>query len=237
MKNFDPITLFIDKIGIDTLFIKEYILGEKYAAVILKNGNIGLAANILNVDKFEPESIELFDTENYTHRLFLLAYFNAVLNNFPNKLLEGDIFDIIDFSDYENIVMVGYSVPMYNKLIKRNCLPFVFDKNSEEKLIIEQKLISEYLKNADSVILTGTSIINNTFKEIIEAVNEKCDVFLIGPSATLSEILLNIKNIKGVFGTRFNVDDKNIIKLIKQNEGTNLLKKYGKKLVLLKNNI
>ncbi|MCF6183526.1 MAG: hypothetical protein L3J56_02675 [Bacteroidales bacterium] len=154
MKNFDPITLFIDKIGIDTLFVKEYILGEKYAAVILKNGNIGLAANILNVDKFEFESVELFDTENYTHRLFLLAYFNAVLNNLPNKLFEGDIFDIIDFPDYKNIVMVGYSVPMYQKLIKRNCLPFVFDKNSEEKLIIEQRLISEYLKNADSVILT-----------------------------------------------------------------------------------
>ncbi|NOZ33787.1 MAG: hypothetical protein GXO80_00630 [Chlorobi bacterium] len=233
LKTFDPIILFIDKIGVDISLVKEYILGEKYAAVILKNGNIGLAANIINVDKFDFKTVKLFDIENLTHRLFLLAFFNAVFNNLPNKLSGGDIFDIIDFSEYENIVMVGYSIPMFKKLKERNCVPFVFDNQSDEKLIIEQRLISEYLKKADSVILTGTSIINNSFKVIIETVNEKCDVFLIGPSATFFESLLNIKKIKGIFGTQFNTNDKNVIRLIRENEGTNCLKKYGKKFALI----
>ncbi len=233
LKTFDPITLFIDKIGVDISLVKEYILGEKYAAVILKNGNIGLAANIINVDKFDFKTVKLFDTENFTHRLFLLAFFNAVFNNLPNNLSGEDIFDIIDFSEYENIVMVGYSIPMFKKMKERNCVPSVFDNHSDEELIIEQRLISEYLKKANSVILTGTSIINNSFNEIIETVNEKCDVFLIGPSATFSESLLNIKNIKGIFGTQFKPNDENVIRLIRQNEGTNCLKKYGKKFVLM----
>ncbi len=234
MEIFDPIRFLTESRGIEISFVKEYIIGERYVVVILENGNLGLAANIINVKNFDFRKCKNFDFENTVHRLFLLAYFNAILNNVSGKFSEGDIFDIINFSEYKNIVMVGYSVPMYKKLTERNCIPYVFDNNSDADLVIKQNLMPEYLKNADSVILTGTSIINNTFTEIIEMLDTKCDVFLIGPSVPLSDIILNVRNIRGIFGTKFKTGDKNIISLIKQNEGTNCLKKYGKKLALLK---
>jgi len=231
----DPIRLLIEKIGVNISLIKDYIIGERYAAVVLKNGNIGLAANIIHADTFDFENIKSFDIENFTHRLFLLAFFNARLNNLPYFKKTGDIFDVIDFSKYTNTIMVGYSVPMLEKLKKQNCVPSVFDIQSEKECIINQDLMPEYLQNAQSLILTGTSIINNTFKDIMKFVNTLCDVFLIGSSVPLSADLLKKSGIKGIFGTQFIADDEDIIRLTEQNEGRNYLKKYGKKIILLNN--
>ncbi len=233
LKSFDPIRLFIEKNGIDISLVEDFIIGRRYAAVVLKNGNIGLAANIINADKFDFGNIKTFDVEDFTHRLFLLAFFNAQINNSENLKMTGDIFDVVDFSSYRNTVMIGYSVPMVEKLKKQNCFPSVFDIQSEEKCVINQDLMPEYIENAQSLILTGTSIINNTFKDILSFVNKSCDVFLIGPSVPLSTVLLKGSGIKGIFGTQFKANDKDVIRLIKQNEGTNCLKKIGKKLILL----
>ncbi len=232
MKDFDPIHVFIEKIGIDISLIKDFIIGEKYAAVILKNGNIGLAANIFNVVNFDFRTVKIFDIGNFTHRLFLLAFFNARLNSFPEEILTGDIFDLIDFTRYKNIVMIGYSVPMYTKLKKINCLPFVFDNHSDKEFILKQDLMPNYLRQANALILTGTSIINNTFKDIIRQVNKSCDVFLIGPSVSLSDILIKSSVVKAVFGTQFKINDNSVIRLISQNKGTDCLKKYGKKVAI-----
>ena len=235
LKSFDPIRLFVEKIGINISLVEDFIVGKRYAAAVLKNGNIGLAANIINADKFDFRNLNSFDTENVMHRLFLLAFFNARLNNSRNLNITGDIFDVIDFSNYMNTVMIGYSVPIIEKLKKQNCFPSVFDIQSEEKCVINQDLMPEYLQNAQSLILTGTSIINNTYKDILAFVNKTCDVYLIGPSVPLSDVLLKESGIKGIFGTQFKPNDENVIRLIKQNEGTNCLKKIGKKLILLNN--
>ena len=234
MKNFDPISLFLNKIKVDVSAIKDFIIGKKYACVVLNNGNIGLAANIFNVSNFDFRSIQQFDTENYTHRLFLLAYFNARLNCEKNEYTRADIFNVINFKKYKKIVMIGYSQPMYEKLKKMNIEPVVFDYSSDESFITEQNLLSENLKNANSVILTGTSIINNSFNDILKDVGNACDVFLIGPSVPLSKELFETEEIKGIFGTIFEENRQMVIDLIKQDKGTNCLKKYGKKVVLMK---
>ncbi len=235
MKNFDPISLFTEKIKVDLRKVKDFIIGGKYACVVLKNGNIGLAANILNVDNFDFKNADLSDIQNNTNRLFLLAYVNAVLNNNKLSARKDDIFEVIDFKKYKKIVMIGYSEPMYIKLLKINIKPFVFDFNSNEKFIVKQDLLKAYLREANSVILTGTSLINNTFGDIIKEVKSDCSVFLIGPSVPLWEDLFDYCGIAGVFGTIFDQNKDIVIDLIKKNEGTNCLKKYGTKVGLLRN--
>ena len=234
MKNFDPISLFLNKIKVDLSAIKDFIIGKKYACVVLNNEKIGLAANIINADKFDFRSIQQFDTENFTHRLFLLAYFNAHLNYENNDYIYADIFNIVDFKKYKKIVMIGYSQPMYEKLKKMNIEPVVFDYKSDESFITKQNLLSENLKNANSVILTGTSIVNNSFNDILKDAGNACDVFLTGPSVPLSKDLFETGKIKGIFGTIFEENKKTVIDLIKQDKGTNCLKKYGKKVALMK---
>lgn len=234
MNKFDPLTFFIRTIGIDLSLIKDFFIGKKYACVVLKNGNIGLAANIVNAENFDFETVESFDTENVLHRLFLLAYFNARLNLFKNNLLQKDIFELINFTIYKEIVMIGYSEPMYNKLTERNVSPVVFDYSKNEKFIRKQELMPDCLKKANSVILTGTTIINNTFSDILNQTKNNCAVFLIGPSVPLSKALFETGKIKGIFGTVFKDNKQSVIDLIKQGEGTDYLKKYGTKIALLK---
>ncbi len=233
MKNFDPISLFTGKNKVDLRKVKDFIIGEKYACVVLKNGNIGLAANIFNVKNFDFNNSDLSDIQNGTNRLFLLAYINTVLNNKKLPARKDDIFEVIDFKKYKNIVMIGYSEPMYNKLLKIDIEPFVFDFNSNEKFIVKQDLLTEYLRVANSVILTGTSLINNTFGDIVKEVKKDCSVFLIGPSVPLSEDFFDYYGIAGIFGTIFDQNKDIVIDLIKKNEGTNCLKNYGKKVALL----
>lgn len=234
MNKFDPISLFLETIRIDLSSIKDYVIGEKYACIILKNGNIGMAANIIDINNFDFGNVQVFDKDNIMHRLFLLAYFNANLNIHKIDYIKDDIFKIIEFEKYRKIVMIGYSRPMYKKLNKLNIEPIVFDYASNESFITKQNLMSDNLKDASSVILTGTSIINNTFRDIVRQVTSDCDVFLTGPSVPLSEELFNTGKIKGIFGTIFKKNDENIINLIRQNKGTNCLKKYGTKVALLR---
>lgn len=233
MNKFDPISLFLETIRIDLSSIKDYVIGEKYACIILKNGNIGMAANLIHVKNFDFGNIQVFDKDNIMHRLFLLAYFNANLNIHKIDYSKDDLFRIIDFEKYRKIVMIGYSKPMYKKLNKLNIEPIVFDYASNESFITKQNLLSANLKDASSVILTGTSIINNTFGDIVRQVNSNCDVFLTGPSVPLSEELFKTGKIKGIFGTLFEENKQTVIDLISNDKGTDCLKKYGQKVALL----
>ena len=230
----DPLLFFIKKYNIDLISVNNFILGKKYAAVISEKGNIGLAANLFNVKEFDVRNTKSFDTENYTHRLFLLAYFNSIINYQKQAYLNDDIFNLVDFKSYPEIVMIGYSKPMVKKLNNLRINPVIFDKSSDNEIVTPQRKLPEYLKSANSLILTGTSIINNTFSDIIEQVSENCDVYLIGPSVPLTTDLFEISQIKGIFGTVFNKNDKNVIDVILRNEGTNCLKKYGTKVGLLR---
>lgn len=233
MEKFDPISFLKNTVNIDYSSVKDFVIGEKYACIILKNGKIGMAANIINIKNFDFGNIQKIDIDNITHRLFLLAYFNANLNSNKTEYFKGDLFKIIDFKKYRKIVMIGFSRPMYKKLKKLNTKPIVFDYASNESFITKQNLMSENLKDASSVILTGTSIINNTFKTIVRQVNNECDVFLTGPSVPLSEKLFKTGKIKGIFGTLFETNKQKVIDLIKNDKGTDCLKNYGEKVVLL----
>ncbi len=233
MKYSDPLLILYENYGVDITLVKDFFAGKKYAYVILENGNIGISANIEDSENFSITDIKKDDFGSYRNRLFLLAYFNALLNYNGNRFSKEDIFNIIDFSLYENIVMIGYSEPMYKKFSDK-MKPAVFDYSSDEPFIKKQNLMSDYLKKADTLILTGTSIINNTFPEIIENVNSSCDVCLVGPSVILSEDILRIYGLKGIFGTLFRDNVSAIANFIKENYGTNILKKYGEKVALIK---
>ena len=233
MKYPDPLLILYESYGVDIALVKDFFAGKKYAYVVLENGNIGISANIENSENFDISDVKKDDFGSYRNRLFLLAYFNALLNYNGKKFSEEDIFNIIDFSLYENIVMIGYSEPMYKKFSDK-IKPAVFDYSSDEPFIKKQNLMPEYLKKSDVLILTGTSIINNTFSEIIAGVSPDCDVCLVGPSVTLSEDILRMYGLKGIFGTLFRDNVPVIADFIKDNFGTDILKKYGEKVALIK---
>jgi hypothetical protein len=233
MKSFDPLVHFMNRYGYNCENIEELITGSKYVAVLLKNGTIGLAANLYRIDKIHSNEIMKIDFESNVFRTLYTAYINATVNYSVDDLTELDFFNCIDFNHYFNTVMIGYSEPLVNKFSQINKIPSVFDLEKKHPLIIEQSQLPAYLQSCDCLIMTATTLVNNTFADILRETSSGCDVYLIGPTSPMDASVFFKFRIKAVFGMQFKKFDWDLLELIKMGGGTDKFKKIGKKAALL----
>jgi len=216
----EPIEYFFEKYGIDLKSINQIICGEKYIAVLLKNGQVGVCATLNNYVNIEARDLQFADVKNVQHRIVLNAYFNAVFNYQNEYDTTSDIFDKIDFKKYNKIVMTGFFRSLVKKFERENIDLIIFDKAEEDdKLTDMSKQLAEVAK-ADALILSSTSVFNNTFLDLINATKEKCDVYTLGPSTILSKEMFQYQNLKFLFGSIFEPNDVNTLKIIQQGGGT-----------------
>jgi len=216
----EPIEFFFEKYGIDIQNIKDIICGEKYVAVILKDGKLGVCAtldNYVNVDKRE---LRFPDLQSIPHRIVLNAYFNAAFNYQNNYVTKIDIFDEIDFKKYNSIVMIGFFQSLVKKFEDENIDLKIFDKAVQDKKLSNMSEQLKEVAKADALILSSTSVFNNTFMDLINATNENCDIYTLGPSTILNNEMFQYHNIKFLFGSIFEPNDVNTLKIIQQGGGT-----------------
>jgi len=216
----EPISYFLKRESFDPGRVARYEIGEKYIGIMLDNGNIGVCAIL----EHKVESSILIsgepDTESIAHRIILNAYYNALHNYTETPDGSGDIFDSTGFSDYRNIVMIGNFASLLEKFSARGTDIKVFDRLSDSDILVPMRRQQEMLSIADCVILTGTTINNKTFLEIVSHTQYDCDIFLLGPSNILHRAMFGYRNIKVVFGSRFRKGDEEVLELIKQGHGT-----------------
>ncbi|MBL7128666.1 MAG: hypothetical protein ISS16_06740 [Ignavibacteria bacterium] len=225
----EPLEHFFEKYGVDVSKIDRLVFGIRYTAVLLKNGNIGVCANLFNKVEVEIEDLKLPDLNNISHRIILNAYFNAALN-YSNKYNdESDIFDIIHFSAYKKIVMIGYFGPLLERFKQDNIKISVFDLKKKNYQFTSEKSKMKYTSKAEAVILTATSIFNETFMSIVKNTRNNCDIFILGPSSIMNEDMLKYKNIKMIFGSVFQSSDERVLNTIRTGGGTKQFIRFGKK--------
>jgi uncharacterized protein (DUF4213/DUF364 family) len=229
----EPLTHLYQIQGFNPDDISKIVRGEKYVAVLLTNGRIGVCARLGNEIPGQEEKITSIDLNNTGHRILYNAYLNAKLNYQKVYDDQLDIFEVIDFKKYENLIMIGYFKPLAEKLRSEE-IPFtIFDLQKTDKEIsplIKQK---EFLSRADGLILTATSIFNGTFADMVGATKKgTCDIFVLGPSAILSEELLKYNNVKNIFGFVFNENGQEALAIIKAGGGTRKFNKLGDKVYI-----
>lgn len=225
----DPIEHFLSVTGFDAGEILKVSAGAKYAAVMLKNGHIGVCATLgRNVNADLPGT----NISDISNRILLNAYFNAKLNYSNEEVFENDIFDEIDFSGYKNIVMVGFFGSLIEKFNSCNIPVEIFDpaKQSPEIACMEKQISS--VSNAGAIILTSTSVFNGTFIKKTSEAPAGCDIFLLGPSGTLHRHMFSPPNIKMVFGALFEPFDEKVLQIIEKGYGTPHFSKYMKKVFI-----
>jgi len=228
----EPLSYFFEKYGIDLQNIQHIVCGEKYVAVQLKNGHVGVCATLNNYVNIYVRDLRFPDLNKIPHRIVLNAYFNAVFNyqNIYNTSI--DIFDKMDFKPFKKIVMIGFFRSLVEKFERENIPLTIFDKCEEDpKLTNMQQQIKEVSK-ADALILTSTSVFNNTFMELIDAAGENCNIFMLGPSTILSKEMFKYKNIKILFGSVFEKEDIMTLKIIQAGGGTKQFMPFMKKVFL-----
>lgn len=228
----EPLKHFVEKYGVNVSNIKKIICGRKYSAVLLKNGNIGVCANLSTNVEVKIEDLRTADLNKIEHRIILNAYFNANLNYLNNYKRKFDIFKAIDFKHYKNIIMIGLFKPILKKFDENNIKVQVFDliKKNHKLIPIEKEM--ETIKKGDAIILSATTIFNNTFMEIVNNSGVNCDIFLLGPSSIMNKDLFEYRNIKNIFGSIFESYDERVLNIIKQGYGTKKFLPFGKKVFL-----
>jgi uncharacterized protein (DUF4213/DUF364 family) len=214
----EPLRYLFKQYGIDSSIIKTLVVGEKYVAVVLQNGNIGVCATLDLKINVCIDDFKAIDIDNIAHRIITQAYFNAVFNYQNDYTNQMDIFDLIDFKDYTTIVMIGFFRSLAEKFRKENIELHIFDKAVSDARLIDMKHQLDYVRKADVVILSSTSIFNGSFTKIIEASN--ANVFLLGPSSIMHKDIFAYSNIKSVFGSLFEKEDIRVLESIKAGRGT-----------------
>lgn len=216
----EPLTHFYSKYGFNPASIKQLVCGEIYVGLMLDNGNVGVCSTLQKKVNLKMHDLEPVDLENTTHRIVLTAYYNALLNYSNQYSGTSDIFDEIDFRKYNNIVMVGYFQSLLNKFQRENIDIAVFDHMVSEPMILDPQKQQEFNRKADAIILTGTSIFNETFPTIVGWAKTGCDIFVLGPSTILHPDMFLYGNINVLFGALFEKNDIRPLQVIGQGKGT-----------------
>lgn len=216
----EPIELFYEKYGIDLQNINQIICGDKYVAVVLKNGQIGVCATLDNYVNTDIRDLRFPDLKNIQHRIVLNAYFNAVYN-YQNKYdTTIDIFDKINFKKYNKIVMIGFFRSLAYKFEKEKINLTIFDKTVDNSKLSNMADQLKEVAKADGLILSSTTVFNNTFLELINETKDDCNIYTLGPSTILNKEMFQYRNIKLLFGATFEPNDINTLKIIEQGGGT-----------------
>ena len=233
-KNTEPLEFLLSKYKFEINKIENISTGLRYTAVLLKNGNIGVCANLGHKINPALNNYSNIDLKNFSHRIVLNAYFNALLNYSHSSNSDVDIFDAVDFKKYKKVVMLGFIKPVVKIFHKLNIPISIFDFQKEDPVLTPISEQKKLLKEADAIILTSTSIFNNSFLDSINATNDNCDIFMIGPSSIMTPEILEYKNIKMIFGATFDKSDDRVLKIIREDGGTRKFLKFDNKGILHK---
>ncbi len=219
----EPIAHLLEKYPYKQSDIEKFVIGQRYCAVMLKTGEIGVSANIENLSEtdFNLTDIQEINLSDYKHRVLANAYLNAKINiSLQASGANEDIIEVVDFTKYRIITMIGYFKPVVEKLDKAGINLNIFDLKHGDKRIIKQDKLPEYTAKSDCIILTATTLANNTFYDIVNNTKDGTEIFILGPSSVMHEDIFKYKNISTVFGLTFRLFDYRILDIIKNDEGT-----------------
>lgn len=231
----EPIEYFTERDGFDRNRIAKWATGDKYTGIMNTDGYLGVCATLGTVMDDDLFSYGEPDTGNPSHRIILNAYFNSMYNYKHDYSNIRDIFDGIDFSTRRRVVMVGYFESLYRKF-RDNGIPLeVFDIHKESHVLSDLSKMERTLSEAETIILSGTTIFNNTFRDITGLTSPGCDIFLLGPSNILSEEMFSYPGIKVVFGSVFSRNDHRVLDIIGAGYGTRKFLPLLKKVYIVSN--
>ncbi|MGD2272305.1 MAG: DUF364 domain-containing protein [Desulfobacterales bacterium] len=234
--------IFADKARLVT--VELLCLGLGYTAVTTSDGGIGLSYTYFDrksvcsvVDDYHDaegrpasELLEKIRSTDTIEKSMALALVNAL--NYENTLsLPEDrdntlVFEKLQVREGTRVAMVGFFGPLVKVLDKRKALLEVIDdlRGIGSKPSFYQKLSGW----ADALILTSTSILNDTTEEILGHVSPGVKTVLMGPSTPMVADAFTHLPVHVLAGT-VPVEKEQVLKAVRHGLGTRYIQKYSKK--------
>ena len=183
--------------------------------------------------KSADQLLEKIKSDNTVERSMALALINALNYNDALNLPEDDdnkiMFDKFKIGLDRKIAMVGFFGPLVRHFEKLGASLEVLDIS---RGLGQKDKFYDKLKNwAQVLLLTSTSVLNNSTEEILANVAETVKTVMLGPSTPMVAAAFEHLPVHMLAGT-VPVDKEMTLKAIRHGMGTPVLHKYSRKVFL-----
>jgi len=219
-------------------------LGLGYTAVTTSDGGIGLSYTYFGDKKscmilnkhidYEGKSadrlLEKIKSDNTVERSMALALINAL--NYSNALnLPEDhdnkiMFEKFNIGKDRRVAMVGYFPPLVRNFEEMGVSLEILD--SSRGLGKKQDFYNKLETWAQVLLITSTSILNNSTEEILAHAGKNLKTIMLGPSTPMVAGAFKHLPVHMLAGT-VPVDQKKTLKAIRHGMGTPVLHKHSRK--------
>jgi len=136
------------------------------------------------------------------------------------RICEGDeIFAEINLEEVKKAIVVGALIPVIKDL-KEHKIPYRIAeldirtlKAEELPFFVSQEDFPREVSTADLVIISGTTLINDTLESILKQCSPKASIIIIGPTATMLPESFFLRNVSMLAGNRV-VDPDEILDVL-----------------------
>ena len=182
--------------------IAEVRIGLTYTAVLLDNGELGLAYTFLDriprgciafpdkntlLGRQSTELLEILQSPRQLDRAVGLAAVNALASSVSAGYFQGDSRKTIDIRKNDTVGMVGHFEPLVAEIKSRAEKLLIFeieDKLTEGFFPAHEALTA--LPTCDVAIITATSIVNDTIDALLQSCVNCREVVILGASTPMN---------------------------------------------------
>ena len=225
-------------------------LGLGYTVVVTSDGGIGIAYTYFEDKKScmllneaidyenRPASVLLkkIKSERTIERSMALALVNALNYEDALKLPEDKnntiLLEKFNIQPDTNVAMVGYFGPLVDRFKEKDIPLEILD--ASRGLGNREGFYKKLASWADVLLLTSTSILNNTSEEILAKTLENVKTAMLGPSTPMVAKAFEHLPVHMLAGT-VPIEKDNILKAIRHGMGTPVLHKFSRKSYLTLN--
>ena len=219
-------------------------LGLGYTAVTTDDGGIGLSYTYFGDKKscmvlnkhidYEGKSahrlLEKIKSDNTVERSMALALINALNYGGAHVLPEDEdnqiMFNKFNVGEGTRMAMVGFFPPLVGIFEKMRVTLEILD--SSRKLGNKDILYSKLKDWAQVLLLTSTSVLNNSTEEILAHAGPDLRTIMLGPSTPLVAAAFDHLPVHMLAGT-VPVDKEHTLKAIRHGMGTPVLHRFSRK--------
>jgi uncharacterized protein (DUF4213/DUF364 family) len=228
--------------------ITDVRIGLCYTAVMLSNGNVGLAytfrENLLpGCDVFKGSRplagkqvaniLQYVTSADLLERTVGLATANALINVDRDEFTTGDVLDSLNLCQEDRVGMVGFFGPLVPSLKKVVKELIIFEKGSvKTQGMYSYEQTGTLLPTCTAAIITATSIINNTCDKLLKATKHCRHVVLLGATTPLAAEIFQSLGVTLLSGV-VTKDPKTVLQIISEGGGMRSLMGAIKKVNLI----
>jgi uncharacterized protein (DUF4213/DUF364 family) len=224
----------------EDLIVEDVRFGLSYAAVRLDDQRIGLAALLLHElppgcavcpdagklagTKAHSLLANLIEKRNPLEKALGLATANAALH--PTSIKdERDSISIMRLTPDDHVAMVGLFAPMVPKIEATGAKLSVIERNPMRMAVLDKKETGRILNECTVVIITATTLMNDTLEEILNSLGNPRHVAILGPSTPLCPEIFQGTSVSHLGGSVVR-DARKVMQIVSEGGGTPAMRPY-----------